>query len=271
MNFDNTHIAIRERNFAEVMDLALHVTRAHAGPLLLALLAGATPWALLNAAMLAGSGMLEDLEWDGPVPYGFWMTMLVAIEAPLATAGITLYLGQVTFADRVEPGRIVRDYFRALPQMLWSQGVVRLLCAPIIVTMLLPYASWPYLSELILLERNPLFAGKQKRLTTRRRSKHLHGGAGGDLFTRWIVSLIAGSLMILSIGGGIHVLFHQLFNLPFSTITDLTVTFPLAMWLVVGFFAVVRFLAYLDLRIRREGWEVELTMRAEAERLARLA
>ena len=31
---------------------------------------------------------------------------------------------------------------------------------------------------------------------------------------------------------------------------------------------VVRYLEYLDLRIRYEGWEVELFMRAEAARLA---
>ena len=44
---------------------------------------------------------------------------------------------------------------------------------------------------------------------------------------------------------------------------------PLATWLVLGYLAVVRFLSYLDLRIRGEGWEVELQMRAEASRLAR--
>ena len=44
---------------------------------------------------------------------------------------------------------------------------------------------------------------------------------------------------------------------------------PLAAWVVVGYFAVVRFLAYLDRRIRCEGWEVELLMRAEAARLTR--
>jgi hypothetical protein len=48
-----------------------------------------------------------------------------------------------------------------------------------------------------------------------------------------------------------------------------TLYYPLALWLVMGFFAVVRFLGYLDLRIRREGWEVELMMRAEAARLER--
>ena len=48
-----------------------------------------------------------------------------------------------------------------------------------------------------------------------------------------------------------------------------TLYFPLALWLVVGYFAVARFLGYLDLRIRREGWEVELVMRAEQARLTR--
>ena len=45
--------------------------------------------------------------------------------------------------------------------------------------------------------------------------------------------------------------------------------FPLAVWLTVAFFTVVRFLSYLDLRIRREGWEVWLKLHSEADRLAR--
>jgi hypothetical protein len=42
---------------------------------------------------------------------------------------------------------------------------------------------------------------------------------------------------------------------------------PIAFWMTAGFSIVVRFLSYLDLRIRQEGWEVELLMRAEAARL----
>ena len=51
--------------------------------------------------------------------------------------------------------------------------------------------------------------------------------------------------------------------------TMFTVFVPLAVWLVVGYLTVARFLGYLDLRIRREGWEVELSMRAEKTRLTR--
>ena len=49
-----------------------------------------------------------------------------------------------------------------------------------------------------------------------------------------------------------------------------TCLYPVAIWLVVAYFAVVRFLAYLDLRIRSEGWEVELLMRAELDRSTRM-
>ena len=46
--------------------------------------------------------------------------------------------------------------------------------------------------------------------------------------------------------------------------------FPVTLWLVAGYFAVVRFMCYLDLRIRREGWEVELIMRAASTSLTKV-
>ncbi|MEM8864586.1 MAG: hypothetical protein AAGF31_03465 [Planctomycetota bacterium] len=269
MNFDTTQIAIRERGFAEIMDLALRVSQAHAGPLVLAWLVGVAPWMVLNGVLL--SGLLETTLWENPAGYVFWMLLLVAVETPLATAFITLYLGQVTFAGKGDARRIAGDFYRSLPQMLYSQGILRGLTAIPVIGLLLPYASWPYLSELILLERNALFAGKAGRLTTRKRSKNLHRNTNGDLFTRWIIAASAGGLLVGVLVGGIHTLLDQIFGLQLTVTQNLAYTFPIALWLVVGFFAVVRFLAYLDLRIRREGWEVELSMRAEAARLARLA
>ena len=43
----------------------------------------------------------------------------------------------------------------------------------------------------------------------------------------------------------------------------------LAFWIVAVYFSVVRFLSYLDGRIRNEGWEVELLLRAQRARLTR--
>ena len=45
------------------------------------------------------------------------------------------------------------------------------------------------------------------------------------------------------------------------------VMIPASFWIMAIYVTAFRFLSYLDLRIRREGWEVELKMRAEANRL----
>jgi len=46
----------------------------------------------------------------------------------------------------------------------------------------------------------------------------------------------------------------------------LLVFFPLSLWCVAGISVIIRILNYLDTRIRLEGWEVELSVRAEALR-----
>ena len=38
------------------------------------------------------------------------------------------------------------------------------------------------------------------------------------------------------------------------------VRFQLALWLAIAFFAVARFLTYIDHRIRKEGWEIKLRL-----------
>jgi hypothetical protein len=45
------------------------------------------------------------------------------------------------------------------------------------------------------------------------------------------------------------------------------VVLPAILWLVGLFLTVYRFLCYLDTRIRLEGWEIELRLKAEASRL----
>ena len=42
--------------------------------------------------------------------------------------------------------------------------------------------------------------------------------------------------------------------------------YPIALWTFGGLSVVVRMFAYLDTRIRLEGWDVELAVRAEAIR-----
>jgi hypothetical protein len=268
MLFDHTRITVRERNFPEILDLALQMVREHWRGLSLALVVGATPWALANYFLLRG--LIDPNEiWNEPATYGVWMTILMALEAPLATAPLTLYLGQATFSESVSARKVVSDFFASLPQLLWLQGVLRALTGILLgIGLLIPYLSWPYLSEVILLERNPLFYRSGGPITTWRRNRNLHRHSGGDLFSRWLAAVAAGVVLGGSVVWGLHTTASHLAGAWPDELTILRWYVPLAGWLVLGFFAVVRFLSYLDLRIRREGWEVELTMRAEAIRLA---
>lgn len=266
MQLDQTRIAIRERGFAEILGLALQVTRAGFGWIALLWFIGVANFAVLNAVLLAPL-LDEELTYQ-EVPGGYWtvLVLLVAVETPFATAPITLYLGKMMFHSEFRFRTMLVELAGSLPQLLLFQGVLRTIMLPVLA---LPYWIMPYVGELILLERNPLLAGRSKRMTTNRRSRNLHANNGGELFGRWLLSLVVGGVLTLVLGYGLRSLLVQVAGyVPSNYILNLVV-FPIALWMVVGWMSVVRFLAYLDLRIRREGWEVELLMRAEAARLRR--
>jgi len=270
MQLDDYRIAIRERNYPDLLDLALRVSRAHAGPLFRAFLVGVVPCALFNAWLL--SGYVEpDIDLQVPLWYVVFMLMLVAWQIPLATAPMTLYLGSSLFDQK--PGRkeLRGRFFAALPQMFIFQVVLRGMLTPPVITLFVFFWGWPYLSEVILLERNPLFKGKLKRITTMRRVSSLHKGSTGDLFARWMGAMLVGLMFIISLWFMLYLLGAVLANQLAVEGIFYSVYFPVALWATIGYLTVVRFLSYLDLRIRREGWEVELLMRAESARLMKEA
>ena len=45
--------------------------------------------------------------------------------------------------------------------------------------------------------------------------------------------------------------------------------FQTGVWIAIAFFAVVRFLSYIDRRIRLEGWEIELRLKSVGRRWRR--
>ena len=99
-----------------------------------------------------------------------------------------------------------------------------------------------------------------------RRSSMLHRVRASDL---WLQSVGCAALAII-LGLSVYAVF-----LFFSGVflndwkqwpTTVHVVYPFALWMVALYFTVVRFLSYLDLRIRQEGWEVELKVRAAAAR-----
>lgn len=283
MQFDKTRIAIRERDLLDLFDLSLQIIRVHAWPLFVTSALGIVPFALLNYWLLSDLPLVEAEDYWA---YAYRMTLLVIFETPLAAVPTTLLLGQAMFLDRFDYGRIARQAVQSLPQLFAHQALLRGLIMPqplvwgrldrdlvpllslLMFLWFLPYTLWPYLNELILLERNPLFT-RSGSLSTWRRSRVLHSRYGGELFGRMLSCAFFGLTVVAGVWLASWYLRGFFAHEYVFDRTMYTVHLPLALWLAAAFFNIVRFLSYLDLRIRREGWEVELVLRAEAERLAR--
>lgn len=283
MKLDTTRIVIRERDFLDILDLSLRILRYYFFPWLTLSLFAALPFALFNAWLLGPYGPFEAADPThgvfGPPERALYIYRLIVLtvwEMPLVAAPLTRYLGHALFLDRPSAGRIVRELRESLPQIFVYQIILRGICIlPAILywwglfftaLWLFPFARSPYLNEIILLERNP-FSAKPGRITTARRSAALHTGSRGTLFSRFLVSMLFGAVMTCGLALGLWYVRGLLTHHWERTGVLYTIGIPAALWTVAGYFTVVRYLSYLDLRIRREGWEVELRVRAEAERL----
>jgi hypothetical protein len=268
VQLDRTRIAIRERSFADLLDLALRVSREHALPLAATFAIGAVPMALVNHWLLLDVGD-EEFSFDSAISYLFLSLWLIVWELPLATAVTTIYLGKALFEEKPLAADVAKSLFSSLPQLVMFQVLLRGMLTLPVVTWPLLFVYWPYLNEILLLELNPWRKRGVNGTSTASRASSMHSRNHGELFGRWLASIVVGSGLVLAIWGAIlclqfFITFHALFDRAIYS-----VHLQVALWLVIGYFTVVRYLSYLDLRIRTEGWEVELMMRAEAARLAR--
>src|SRR5262245_55200512 len=209
MQLDRTKIAIRERGLLETIDLALVVVRDFVGPLLACALLAVVPLALINYALV---GWMAPAEFDDE-SFGFrylWnMTMLIFLEAPLASNFIVAYLGPAVFLEQRTIRQVAGDVVRQAFPLLLCQGLLRgvfFAWGLYLITNRLEADGWiegswmvvlcawsaamrsfrPYINEIILLDKNPLWGRKGAAITVGKRSSHLHSPYYGDLLVRWI-------------------------------------------------------------------------------------
>ena len=293
MHFDNIQIKIRERGFLDLMDLGLQVFRVHLPRFLLAFACGAVPLQILNHFWFRDlvvvdfrEGLFTANETWRLIGFILCVGQMVFIESQLAGIIATKYLGLVLFQKEPRIRPVLREGGRAGWRLLWCQGLTRGVVVAGVLAFWSRSSNWsfvwlgmltclvvlvralrPFLNEIVLLENNPLLATKSHSLTIGRRSYRLHAPSSGMLLGRWFCSALLGIVLSISVAGIFlfvsGVLFQQWFPGPIL----IQIGVPLAMWIVAAYLTVVRFLNYLDLRIRDEGWEVELRMRAEAARL----
>jgi hypothetical protein len=296
MQLDKTHVVIRLRSLAEIGDLALVMIRRYPAALLTGFVLGALPWAVANALLLdwipiqeAAYG-LDDEEASAEVSrYTAWMALLVMLQTPSAGVLTTYYLGQAVFEHQPTWSKTIREIHRQCYRWIMRLSVQRL-ALPAMGLVAFRFgspASWwwdfwvpvfiffsaaiiratrPFLPEILLLENCPLRSRSPDVITASRRNRALHAPISSDLFSRFVaVSLIHLFLFLSVMYSLIWVRGLALGQWNWDLLT-LVVLYPLALWVVAGFSVIVRLLSYLDTRIRLEGWEVELAVRAEAMR-----
>jgi len=301
MQLDNTRITIRERSLLETLDLSFRVLREFWKPWLICSLLTIVPLAIINALLvnwLAIDVDYHEFEFTFPpdfrvFPFRYFWTMGVFVyaEAQLASIFVVGYLGPAVFMENPRIKQVVWDTLRQLPAIilcqlilrgvlpLWLLGISLNRYEPnywvevgLIIFLILPYITAvrvfrPYINEIILLEKNPLRASNPQVITVGKRSALLHSPHNPDLFVRWLGMLLATVILLWIVGMTGYLLQSVLFGNNYLNAILVYVGYPAVLWTVVSLVSVVRFLDYLDLRIRHEGWEVELLMKAEALRL----
>jgi hypothetical protein len=239
-----TLVQIRERPALDLLDLALVVVRSRPRTIGLAALAGIAPFAALNAWLFHAFP-----EFPPILAMSLWL-----VEAPFATAPLTVVLGGLMFGQSPGVGKVVATVFRATFPLV----IVQLILRDILFCWLAPHLA--FANEVILLE-------KGRSWKSFRRGGDLASGREGELFLLGLTQVVMTYLFgLLAYLGSVAVGRAMLAEQPTWDVPEGAEfagwLFQVPLWLATAYFAVVRFLAYIDQRIRLEGWEVELRLRA---------
>lgn len=289
MKLDRTRIVIRERSLTGILDLALRVWKDMFLPLWWASAPLIVPLAVINWWLLRE---LVDLEMTAASiwRYSWNMALLVTLEAPLATSAATLYLGQAIFDQQLRPRELLRELRRWFGLLLVIQlGFRGVMLGWFLAWRIEPYDDYtsvefwlvglvfaalllrivrPYITEVLLLERNPLRA-RPGAVSVSKRVSNLRRAGSNEAVGRMLITAPLAAGVLCSAWAAAWFFQGTFFNQWQPGPLLVHVVLPACMWLVAIYLMVVRFLTYLDLRIRREGWEVELQLRAGAEALRR--
>ncbi|SMP63416.1 protein of unknown function [Neorhodopirellula lusitana] len=296
MQLDKTNVAIRVRTLSEIGDLSLLMIRRYPRAFFQAFFLGAGFWIVLDLILLGwlpfrvdDASTFDDEASSDFFRYLFWMATLVFLQAPIAGVLSTFSLGQSIFEGQPTLSRTFREVRSMAWPLVWTLGVKRMAIPAALMLAFRWGQEWsgffdvfmpmlfiliaamirgnrPFVAEMILLERCPLRTDQPGAITLKRRSKALHSPMAGELGGRFL----AVSMILVALMGCV---FYSIFwvrgiaiGVWEMNLVACLVFYPLALWLIASLSVVVRLLGYLDARIRLEGWEVELAIRAEAIR-----
>lgn len=296
MQLDRTHVAIRVRTLSEIGDLSLVMIRRYPKAFLEAFFLGAAFWILADLLLLGWLPLIQtdsDLSRtsfaDDQYRYLIWMATLVFLQTPIAGCLTTYMLGQSIFEQQISLRKAVREVRPVFWQLVRVLGIRRLAIPAMFVAALqwhadanvffdffVPVAflvfaalirsSRPFVAEMILLERCPLRSKRPEVITLGQRSKALHSPMSSELGGRFLAVAMTLTVLLACLFFALTWSRGMAWGNWSADAFTLLVFYPLALWLVASLSVVIKLLSYLDARIRLEGWEVELAIRAEAIR-----
>jgi hypothetical protein len=257
MNLDQMTIAVRRRTLAELYDLALLVLRRHLLPLTTLAVLGALPWVLLDR------WLLDDL--NDPTLAWYFLFVLALAQAPLATAALTAYLGEAMFNPQPSVRRAIATAWQHLGFLL-QIGVMygALAWLPMLLFLAPPHA----VAVAVLENQSGSQAWKRahalRTAWTTAWPAHLFMGGGVVVVT--LVMLVGTLNALTQVLTSAKALPDWEELLPRLDPSQSLLPF-VAFFGALAYLSIVHFLAYLDLRTDREGWDIDLALRRVADRL----
>jgi hypothetical protein len=302
MQLDKTAIAISQRNLDELLDLSLSVLRRYGLKLLGVALIGALPFAIINGLLLSARTMSGGYVFDS-VDRGvfiFWMAVLVYVESPLAMAPVTMVLGNMMFGIASNKGELRATLRKQWFPILWIMAFLRGTIPLIAVIFFIEFVSYdrsfatgigtfwiclillivflvrgfrPFTPEILLLEKCPWYVRRKSQkdvaskstITHAQRAARIHLNGGELLFAAMMVGVVASFFLGLLIVTSVILVGSVAGFWTWGWWMDLFF-YPVSLWLIAFWGTIVRFLLYMNTRIRGEGWELELKLKAEARR-----
>ena len=279
MQLDGSAITIERRKLTGCIDLAVVFVREHFGGVATMTAFFAVPSTLLTWWLMANTDL-----------YLYVSLILFALLSPILGAVLVIGAGRRVFGDEF----LVGESFRAVGKRFWTLFGYMLLTRILggvlwclILPPLLLVVHSGFIAEILYLESTP-----RKKVGTRRKS--LMSNVFSDLVGRGLAAFAFYTLVVfglfllleraLALLTGVQIMGMDFFAFVGLLFQDgeefitLMISHPLfitvlhaLMWLVYPLIRLAWFFCYLDVRIQKEGWDVELDFRIEAQRLSKLA
>lgn len=256
MQIDAARVVLRPRSLSEILDLALRFCSEPAAKLYvkLGLMTLLPAWLLTLAARWA-------LGWEWLAVWALALALVTPIQGVFTVA-----VGQMMFAEEIRVRAVMKQFLRRFPAyfgaLLISRLAIALGCLGffLVIPPLWMWGRTTYVHEACLLEQ----AGPTDAM--QRAARMIAGNILGSTGLLLLLSLAAFGFVCVSealLNYGLLKFVLQV-GMPFDAIIEDggSAAGLFGLFLVVPYWATARFLAYIDLRTRRDGWDIQLRFMA---------